>query len=76
MDVAVGDELRVGGELEARLAQHVRDTRRAMRMVDALGPVEVLRSLPISILTVFMIGWSPPNSVSISSQYLSGCCDL
>ncbi len=47
-----------------------------VRMVDAFGPVDVLRSLPISILTVFMIGWSPPNSVSISSQYLSGCCDL
>ena len=46
------------------------------RIVDAFGPVEVLRSLPISILTVFMIGCSPPNSVSMSSQYFVGVLRL
>src|SRR4051794_13905645 len=47
-----------------------------VRIVAAWGPVEVLRSLPISILTVFMIGLDPPKSVWTSCQYLSGCCDL
>ena len=38
----------------------------AVRIVAGSGPVEVLRSSPISILTVFMIGCVPPNRSEIT----------
>src|SRR5262249_47398942 len=51
-------------------------TSLARRMVAASGPVELLRSLPISILTCVMIGRAPPKRICSNCRYWSGCSDL